>query len=61
MKFITSLKIIYLSSCYNDKINKKYHKICQTRTSDFYATKASLNLNLSAWENSSNINQSAKI
>ena len=61
MKFITSLKIISLSSCYNDEMNKKYHTICQTGTSDFYATKASLNLNLSAWENSSNINQSAKI
>ena len=59
MKFITSLKIISLSSCYNDEINKKYHTICLTGTSDFYAT--SLNLNLSAWENSSNINQSAKI
>ena len=61
MKFINSLKIIYLSSCYNDKINKKYHKICLTGTSGFYAAKSSLNLNLSSWENSLNINQSAKI
>ena len=59
MKFITNLKIISLSSCYNDEINKKYHTICLTGTSDFYDT--SLNLNLSSWENSSNINQSAKI
>ena len=61
MKFITILKIISLSSCYNDEINKKYHTICQTGTSDFYAIKASLTLNLLAWENSSNINKSTKI